>query len=207
MLLIIISLLISIGEAETKAEKSTNYFAFVNYSPLDLIVPSKYGVTMGLIQSSDETWEFEYLRGNLSFALLVDDLGAMTDQRFSITRRSYWSKNMYVGYGLSYFDFSARLGSDLLDSVGANVPSVDLIELQSLGAHFALGTMWTFKHDLALSVEWIAWAQPIFQLKKDAPFLSESNDSGDRDTVRKALNFISYFPHFSVLKIQFGMLF
>ena len=53
--------------AETRARREkADYFGLANYSPVDLLIPSKFGFTLGYIKNTDTTWEFEYLRGSLS---------------------------------------------------------------------------------------------------------------------------------------------
>ncbi len=48
-------------------EFRNNSTRFINaiYSPVDLLVPSKYGFNLGYVKSADTTWEFEFLRGTI----------------------------------------------------------------------------------------------------------------------------------------------
>src|SRR5690606_30674611 len=143
-----------------------------NYSPLDLLIPSKYGGTIGYTQNADTSWEFEYLKGSVSVPFLVDDLGKMTDERFSIIRRSYLGSNSFnISYGLTYFDFSMHLGNKLLDRVtGGGYPAIDLVEVQSLGLNLGIGNRWIFNKNITFGVDWISWAQPFYVMKKKSAF-------------------------------------
>ena len=194
----------------TRTRRSSNdYFGLVNYAPLDLLIPSKLGLTVGLVRDADTSWELEYLRGSISVPFVVDDLGSMTDQRISLIRRSYFGKNSFnVGYGLSYYDFKVNLGSDILSRLtNGSVPEIDLIRIQALGFNLSLGNRWHFKHNITLGVDWISWSQPLAITREDTVFLDYVTNAEDRDDVDSAIKFTSYFPRFSFFKIQLGILF
>lgn len=198
----------NLSENRTGRENA-DYFALVNYSPLDLLIPSKIGLTFGYIQSPEKTWELEYLRGSFSVPFLVKDLGKMTDVRFSVIGRSYFKNNSFnFSYGLSYFDFNLHLGDELLNRVTAgSYPSLDLVKIQSLGFNVAVGNRWTLSKNVTFGIDWISLAQPVSLINQDSAFLDYANNQQDKDDVDQATNLISYFPRFSFLKIQLGILF
>lgn len=198
----------TLSETRERREKA-DYFALANYSPLDLLIPSKYGFTLGYIESADKTWEFEYLRGSISVPFIVEDLGKMTDERLSVIGRSYFGGNSFhVSYGLSYFDFSLHLGDKLLNRVtGGSYPSIDLVEIQSLGFNLAVGNRWSFNRNVTFGVDWISWAQPVYVMNKKSAFLDYASNQQDKDDVDKATKLISHFPRLAFLKLQLGILF
>lgn len=187
----------------------SKYLFLGTYSPVDLIIPSKLGLTLGQTKSVDKTWELEFLRGNFAIPFLIDDLGEISDLRFSFIARSYAGRNSFnFSYGLSYFDFSARLGNKYLASVsGTPSGSVDLLKIQTLGAHVGIGNRWTIDKNFTFGVDWISWSQPLLLVQRDDDYLTATNSAPDRDAIEKALGLISYFPRISVLKIQIGVLF
>lgn len=189
--------------------EQNDYLGLINYAPLDLIIPSKIGFTLGLIRDADTTWELEYLRGSVSVPFVVDDLGSMTDQRISLIRRSYFGGNSFnVGYGLSYYDFKVNLGSDILSRLtSGSVPEIDLIKIQALGFNLSLGNRWHLDHNITLGVDWISWSQPVVVTKEDTVFLDYVTNAEDREDVDTAVKLTSYFPRFSFFKIQLGILF
>ncbi len=189
-------------------EKS-DYFALGNYSSLDLLIPNKFGVTVGEIKNADKTYEFEYLRGSIAVPFIIEDLGKMTDERYSLIARSYMGNNSFnFSYGLSYFDFSLHIGDKLLNRITSGTyPAVDLVQVQSLGFNLGLGNRWAFSHNITLGVDWISWAQPVYVTNKKSAFLDFATNQQDRDDVDQGLKIISYFPRFALLKVQFGMLF
>ena len=154
-----------------------DYFALANYSPIDLLIPSKYGFTLGYINNADKTWEFEYLRGSISVPFIIEDLGKMTDERFSVIGRSYFGSNSFnFSYGISYFDFSLHLGDKLLSRVtGGNYPSIDLVEVQSVGFNLAIGNRWSLNRNVTFGIDWISWAQPVYVLNQKSTFHKKQN--------------------------------
>lgn len=181
----------------------------VDYSLIDLLIPGKKGLTAGLIRGADKTWEFEYLQGSLAVPFLVEDLGEMSDERFTLMARSYAGSNSFnFSYGLSYLKFSIHLGNELLSRVsGGSFPSIDLLEIETLGFHLGLGNRWTFKKNITFGIDWVSWTQPVNLLKREAPYLDYASDSEDRDSVETALNLITYFPRLTLLKAQLGIQF
>jgi len=201
-------LAISLGQTKLRRENA-DYYALLNYSPFDLIVPSKFGVTLGSIETVDTTWELEYLKGSLSAPLFIQDLGSMSDARISVIKRSYSDRDSFnFSYGLSYYDFSLHLGDALLNRVtGGSYPSMDVVKIESLGFNLGLGNRWTFSKNVTLGVDWISWSQPVFVTNRKSPYLDHANNQEDRDDVDKAMKLISYFPRFTFLKVQLGILF
>jgi hypothetical protein len=180
-----------------------------NYATFDLLIPSKIGLTFGTIFNEDKTLEFEYLRGSFAIPFLIKDLGQMTDTRYSLIKRNYFGGNSFnMSYGISYFDFSMTLGNSLITAVSSgNYPEMDLVEVKTLGLNIGIGNRWTFKHNITLGVDWISWNQPLFVTTNKSVFLDHATNQQDKDDVQTAMKVISYFPHFSFLKLQFGMLF
>lgn len=195
---------------ETKDRRaSSDYIAMLNYSPFDLLIPSKIGFTLGFICNVDQIWEFEYLKGSVSVPFIIEDLGSMTDERFSIIGRSFLARNSFnFSYGISYHDFSLHLGDKLLNRVtGGSYPSIDVVQIQSLGFNLGVGNRWTFDKNITFGVDWVSWAQPVLITKKNSDFLNYATNEEDRDDVEKGIKFISYFPRLSFLKLQFGLSF
>jgi hypothetical protein len=193
---------------EKKGVERWGYYAMLNYSPIDLLIPSKFGVTAGLVKTNDTTWELEYLRGSLSVPFVVDDLGGMTDERFSLIGRHYVGNSFNWNYGATYFAFKADLGSKFVDRLPVDVPSeVKLIDIQALGFNLGLGNTWRFAENFIFGVDWIEWSQPVFILKKESSFSKYATNSGDIDIIDKAMNTASYFPRLTFLKVQLGMSF
>lgn len=195
--------------SDTQAVKTPDYFLLFNYAPLDLLIPGKYGFTAGLYQSSDRSWEIEYLKGDLSIPFIVKDLGKMTDDRFSVIRRiGIGESGFNISYGFSYFGFSLHLGDRLINGVtGGTYPSLDLVEIQSLGGNLGLGNRWNLDHHITLSVDWISWSQPLFVTSRKSVFLDRATNQKDKDDVDDTMKIITYFPRLSLLKLQIGVAF
>lgn len=196
-------------EMTPERRRSSRYFVFGSYSPLDLLIPSKYGATAGWLYGNRKTWELEYLRGSVSIPFLVKDLGEMYDQRISIIGRSHLNSDSFnLSYGLSYFDFSLHLGDEILSRVtGGAYPSIDLVRVRSIGFNLALGSRWTLDNNFSFGVDWISLAQPVWVFAKQNRFMDYATNASDREAVDTALKLISYFPRFSAFKLQVGYFF
>ena len=194
------------NETHDRREKSS-YFALLNYSPLDLLIPSKIGATFGVISNADKTWELEYLRGSMSIPFIIEDLGKLTDQRISLIRRSYGVNSFNFNYGLSYFSLKLHIGDELLNKISGVYPSYDVVDLRSIGFNIGVGNRWIFQKNITFGVDWFEWSQPVYVINKKSTFLDYATDPQDRDDMEAAIKVLSYFPRLTFLKLQFGMTF
>jgi hypothetical protein len=185
-----------------------DFFVLGNYAPVDFLIPSKLGFTLGYNSNQDTSWELEFLQGSVSVPFVIKDLGKMTDRRISVIRRSYLGNNSFnISYGLSYFDFSIKIGDELLNRVSGNYPSLDVLELQSLGFNVGVGNRWQVSDSITFGIDWFSWSQPVLTTRDRSPFLDYATNPDDRKNAEDAKKWISYFPRLSFLKLQLGILF
>lgn len=185
--------------------QNSDYFVTGSYAPIDLVLPSKLGLTAGLVNDADHSWEAEYLKSSVSVPFLVDDIGEMTDERFSVIRRNYFGTETFnLSYGLSYYKFKVHLGNKYLASVATTIPDVDLLRVESVGFNMGIGNRWIFSNRWIVGVDWISWSQPVFTTRKNNKFDDYSNDSGAKDTVDTAIKLITWVPRITLLKLQVG---
>lgn len=191
------------------SREGSSAFALINYSPIDLLIPSKIGLTAGWVQDADRTWELEYLRGTLSVPFLIDELGSFKDERISVIRRSYFGNNSFnISYGLTYSRFALTLGNDILGRLPTGVPgAINMLSTDALGFNFAVGNRWIFDHGITFGVDWFSWAQPLIVTHEDNQILNYVNNANDRENVDTALKLMKYFPRFAFFKLQLGMSF
>lgn len=81
------------------------------------------------------------------------------------------------------------------------------MKIQSLGFNVAIGNRWTLSKNVTFGIDWISLAQPVSLINQDSTFLYYASNQQDKDDVNQATNLVSYFPRFSFLKIQIGILF
>lgn len=185
--------------------QNSEYFVTLNYAPIDLILPSKWGVTAGLVSNADKTWEIEYLKSSVSVPFFVEDLGEMTDERISLIRRDYFGTETFnVSYGLSYYRFKLHIGNQYLSSVTSTAPDVDLIRIESLGFNLGLGNRWIFSNRWIVGVDWFAWSQPVFTTRMNNKYEDFVTNENDKDTANKAVKLINWIPRLTLLKLQVG---
>lgn len=197
----------SLSQSRQRREE-TKYFAYLNYAPLDLIIPSKIGVTLGLNLGADKSWELEYLRGSFSVPVFIADIGSITEQRISLTKRSFFGSNsLNIHYGVSFFSLNVHLGDEFIKSMSGNYPSAEVVGLEAWGFNLGIGNRWTIKKNITFGVDWVSWSQPVYLSKKDDDYLNYSTSEDYKDDVDTALKIASYLPRITVLKLQFGMMF
>jgi hypothetical protein len=190
--------------AKTKERK---ILGMLDYAPLDLFIPSKFGVTAGWRFTPKTTAELEYVRGALSVPFLFDSLGGMTDQRLSLVLRSHFGKSSFnYHYGVAYHMFKVKLGNEIINRSVPHSSEYDEIVLNSVGFVVGIGNRWIIEDNFIVGIDWAVWSQPLMQTKKKTEFTQYVSNS-DRDNVEDAIDFISEFPRFSVLKINLGMTF
>ena len=187
---------------------NSNITVMLGYAPIDMILPSKLGGSVGWNDGAEASYEIEYMGSKLSVPFVVKDLGSFSDKRISIIKRSYKSRNSFnFHYGVSYFDTDVAVGNEYLSSA-TNVPrNLDLIGIKSLGVIWGVGNRWNFKPGFTAGVDWISWAQPLIVLSREDRLINYVNDEGTRDALKQALNLSSYVPRFTLLKVQFGWTF
>ena len=182
---------------------------FALLSPLDLVVPGKYGLS-AYKNYNEKQYEAEYLRGTLSVPKVITDIGSVTDQRLTVRIRKFSETSNFNWYwGVTYFAFDAKLGSDLLNTVapGQPISEVDLVRHRAFGIDLGLGHRWHFKNNLALGIDWVSWSQPLTTLEKGIPFLKSSGSQSSKEKVEKAFNIVAYVPRFSILRLSAGYIF
>lgn len=201
-----------IAEASERSREyrgASAWSVHAGYSYLDLVLIGKYSLAVAHQVSADETWEYEYLKGSLAAPGFLKNLGSMNEERHSISKRSYAGSNSFnFSYGLMYNRFSLSLGDELLNRMsGGYTPSSELARVESLGVILGIGNRWVFKKHYSIGVDWISWGQPLITMRKEANFLTQTNNVSDRDDVGTVLNVVNYFPRLAALKVQFGFLF
>lgn len=185
--------------------QNSSYFVTGNYAPIDLILPSKFGLTLGAVSNADYTWELEYLKSSVSVPFLVDDIGEMTDERFSVIRRNYFGTETFnLSYGLSYNKFKVHIGSKYLAYVATNVPDVDLMQIDSVGFNVGIGNRWIFSNRWMVGVDWASWSQPVFTTKYNNKYNDFATDENSKDTVDTVAKLIRWVPRITLLKLQVG---
>jgi hypothetical protein len=175
-----------------------NVALFLQYAPVDLLLPSKIGAAIHW-----DGWEVEYLGSSIKVPLILKDLGSMSDKRFQIVRRQSLSGWQFA-WGVSYNSFQISLGDGFLNRLtGGLYPNVDLVEITTLGAVASFGYRYQWGNWLA-GIEVFGWAQPLITVKSSAPFLDSVTNQDDRAAVQTTIDLIRYFPRWSVAKVSAG---
>jgi hypothetical protein len=195
---------------ESRLRREDQPFAITGtLAPLDMMIPMKYGAGLSWTSDVDHSVDFDFQVAHLSLPWLLDDLGAVSEQRFNLVRRSFFGTNTFnVYYGLSVSRFAATLGNEYLNTVtNGQYPDVDILRVDSLCLTAGLGNRWIINKNFLLGVDWFGITQPIRTLQVHAPFLDQTTDADLRSAVNVALRVFKYVPRFTLLRVQVGWVF
>lgn len=186
------------NQTPTINSTNSNLAVFLQYGPVDLLLPSKLGAAVHW-----DGWEVEYLGSSIKVPWILKDLGSMSDKRFQVIRRRSLSGWQFA-WGFSYNSFHISLGDGFLSRLtGGLYPNVDLVEITTLGAVASFGYRHRWGNWLG-GVEILGWAQPLITMKSSAPFLDSVTNQDDRAAVQTTIDLIRYFPRWSIAKISAG---
>ncbi|MBX2987055.1 MAG: hypothetical protein KF802_04075 [Bdellovibrionaceae bacterium] len=198
---------VRVDERLTQARASRargGWFAAVEYSYLDMILPSKFGLVVGKNRDQNTSWELEYLSGSIKPPGFLDRFGGLEEQRYSFLWRKYLGTNSFNLFaGVHYGKFTIQIGDAMLSRV-AGTPTIDAMRLEAFGGTVGLGNRWTLKNGLTFGVDWLSWAQPLVVISRKAAFIDEAGTADDGSDARSAMNLVSYFPRFSAVKLHLG---
>ncbi len=184
----------------------------LQYAPIDLLLPSKWGVAFQG-ELVDEVVELDYSSASVSVPWILKDLGSMSEKRLQLSVISPIGSSATAlhgwnfRWGLSFNSFEIRLGDALLNRLsGGLYPSLDLVDLQTLGVVGALGYrgLWAPADQAhwGWGIDVFSWAQPLITTKNSAPFLDAVSDSSDREAVEQAIRVVRLFPRWTLGRIS-----
>lgn len=176
----------------------------VNAAIFETWVLTKYGATLSYNTDTANTYEIEYLKGNLGFGIFGFDLGGIEEQKVSALWRSYNQRSTLSFFmGMTYNKFDVHLGNEYLESVsGSQRAHVDLAEITTLGATWGFGQRWHTKNGFVWGVDWLTLNLPLVTLNEDIPYLTTSQNPERREQVSDAVKLFKRIPTVGVLKLQ-----
>jgi hypothetical protein len=193
-------------ESKTEPQSHDQYFNLgLMYSFIDLWVTPKWGIDLAY-RTKDVEWEFEYTNGTLSYDFLIDDIGIIKEERFTLNRKSFaGDSSFYWAFGLYYSQFEAKIGASYLSSITSSLTAqANLLTIRSVGIMSGIGNKWNLSRRFYLGIDWFQIFAPIYNIETDSDFFKYSTDSSDRDKVDKALKFVKYIPGFVLFKLSLG---
>lgn len=185
------------------------YGIYLTYSPIDFIIPSKLGAQFYFANSDRSTqYELQYLYSSISTGLSIKEFGKFKEQRISFLVRKFShlsSFNFY--YGASHNSLNIKFDDSFLSTVAPqDRPNAEVLNLESLNLDIGIGNRWYYDN-FTVSFDWLGLSQPIFALKKNAPFVEETTDPDKKDDVENFLNVGTYFPRLYFIKFSVGYAF
>lgn len=180
-----------------------NYSAtlLISYSPLELLLPSKIGATAVWHRDANTLYELDFAYSSIKASIESADLSSMNETRISLLKRNFGGGAFHWFWGFNYNSTNAHINELLMGTAGG---SSDVITVQTLGMTVGVGHRWALGKDFSVGVDWFSWAQPLYILKKEAPFLDQTTNSEYKDDIDVALKVIGYFPRWAAFKMYLG---
>lgn len=171
-----------------------------SFAYLDTWLPGKLGATLSY-GNKERTWEFAYQNASYSLDVLIDDLGKITDTRMHLSTRSHtWGGSFNFQYGIFYNKFSAKLGNDYTELVGA---SFNLVEIETAGVLWGVGNKWRWG-GWELNADWFKVFWPLAKLGEDSDILDSEASSSDKDDIEELIDGVSSIPTVSLAHFELG---
>ena len=188
-------------ESALESRKNHKATLLLGYSPLELLLPSKFGATAAWHADANTLYELDYYYSSISVAIQDAKLSEMNETRISLLKRNFDGGAFHWFWGFNYNSTNAKI-SELLMATSSG--SSDIMTVQTLGMTLGVGHRWTIGKDFTIGVDWFSWAQPLMILKKEAPFVEETTSADYKDDVDVALKVMGYFPRWAAFKMYVG---
>lgn len=199
--------IVDVVAGQERARWERPWFVYVEYSPMDFLLPGKKGILVGRHSDSKNSWEIEYLQGSISLPGPLEKLGAVKEDRLSLLWRYYFGDYFNLLYGVHFNRFESSIGNDLAARLYPAAAKRDILTMESWGPTIGLGHRWTFSERWSFGVDWVTWAQPAYVSKEVSAFINNADPSKEKDDLDSAFKVVKYFPRFSVVKLQIGVFF
>ncbi|MGE0525836.1 MAG: hypothetical protein AB7G93_12935 [Bdellovibrionales bacterium] len=186
-----------------------NWTGLASWSPLDMWIPSKWGLSAVYVASPATSFEFEYLRGTLGVGFFGKDLGEIREERYTAMVRRYGRRNSFNYFaGFNYTRLQSHLGEKFLSTLaGSERTFANVVDFASMGLSLGLGNRWQFKNGLTFGADWLAINIPLWLVKEDTPFLDLTSSTERAEDVRDWLRIVRRIPALATLKLQVGFSF
>jgi hypothetical protein len=185
-----------------------NWGVFGNFSPFEMWVITKYGITGMYTKDPAWNYELEYMRGSLDFGFFGIDIGEIQEERLSLLARSFSKRNSFnFLYGVFYNHMEVGLSSKFTSTLSAFNQSADQVDLSFFGLTWGMGNRWQTQEGYVIGVDWLVINLPFSVIQEHAPFLKNTTDQDRRNQVKNSLDWLKKFPSLGILKVQIGLSF
>jgi hypothetical protein len=179
-----------------------------NYSYFDLLIPGKWGGTVGYVKDASNTYELEYMRGSWGLGWLGVDIGKVTEQRIAAVWRTFGERGTFnYQMGLNYNIFNVEIGNTLLSKITGDRTRYEVMNLETLGVSWGIGNRWQTRGGFLWSFDWFQLHVPVVTTKQNTAFVEATPNQEDRDDAKTAVRWIRHFPRIAALKFQIGFSF
>lgn len=174
----------------------------VGYQLITSWVPSKKTLSYGHIFNQKWTVEGEFSFATINAPYIGVDLGRIKERRYTFQARRYVGNSFHLTFGAVYSTFSARLGSDILDSFGNEINSE--FSAGNIGATGGIGNRWQWQNGFTLGIDWIRLNIPLYETQVEDKVLESVGGSSDREDIKDVIRTFNRIPTFVLFGINLG---
>lgn len=180
------------------------------YSPIDLLIPSKIGASIGYRFGETNVFELEYLRGTIAIPFLVDDIGSFKEEKLSLLVRSFSDRSSSFNffYGVAMVRTRLEIGNEILSRVSGSIPAgYDVANFLSIAPVVGIGNRWKWDNGVTFTIDWASLTQPVVVVKDELPIFDSVTNAEDKDDLDTFKKIVSYFPRLTLFKLELGFSF
>lgn len=177
----------------------------VGYQPITSWLPSKKTLSYNHIFNEKWTVEGEFSFATINAPYIGVDLGKIKERRYTLQARRYVGNSFHFTFGAVYSTFSARLGSDILDSFGNEINSE--FSAENIGATGGIGNRWQWQNGFTLGIDWIRLNIPLYESRVEDKVLESVGGSSDREDIKDVIRTFNRIPTFVLFGINLGYTF
>lgn len=189
----------------SEARENSTGTILVGYQPMTSWLPSKKTVSYTHIFNEKWSLEAEFSFASLNAPFIGVDLGRIRERRYTLQARRYAGNSFHLSFGAAYSTFTARLGSDILDSLGNEINSD--FSADNIGMTGGIGNRWQWENGLTLGIDWIRLNVPVYESRVEDNVLGKVSSKGDREDIKDVIRTFNRLPTFVLFGINAGYTF
>ena len=170
----------------------------VGFNLLSTWIPYKTTVAYTHIFSKKWSLELEYASSSLGVPVAGIDIGGISEKNYSLIFRNYVGNSFHFIFGPYQSSHTASLGRGY---------SLGEFEVKNIGLASGLANRWQWKNGMTFGIEWFRMNIPIINTKYNDDILKKVSDKGDRDDVKKVMDYFNRIPTFTILGLNLGYTF
>jgi len=176
-------------------------------APLSIPFPLGYGISAHYILNPKWMLEAEYFRSNHAIKIFGFEIGAATEQKYTLQARYFLSDRGSFNFlfGGGYRNLEIRLAKDLFD-LATNDYSLTVSEMEAYFIKLGLANQWGWGENKTVTVDWVSLEIP-FQADIIHSASRFAEDANDQEKIEDAEHVLKWYPSGAIVKMSIGITF